>query len=100
MEMLNSINILEVYIMFENIGKKIKGLASVVFFVAIIGIYFIGINFLAEDVLFGIFIIIIYSFSSWLLSCVLYGFGELIDKVCEIKQNLCNANNEITENIS
>lgn len=66
--------------MFNNIGKKLMGVASVFTTLGIIASIIIGIIFLAEEeVLIGLIIIALGSFVSWLSSLALYGFGQLID---------------------
>lgn len=67
--------------MFDNVGSKIKGLASFFCWGGIIasiigGIILIGLD---EDLIFaGIAVIVIGSLLSWVSSFVLYGFGELV----------------------
>ena len=81
----------EVKIMFEDVGKKIKGLATVIFIInaiifTIIG--FIVMGFGIEDsllwILIGFLIIGVGLFISWLSIILLYGYGELIDKTSDI----------------
>lgn len=68
--------------MFENVGSKIKGLASFFCWGGIIasvvgGIWTIAL--LDEDfILLGLLIIALGSLLSWVSSFVLYGFGELV----------------------
>lgn len=68
--------------MFDNVGSKIKGLASFFCWGGIIasiigGIILIGLD---EDLIFaGIAVIVIGSLLSWISSFVLYGFGELVE---------------------
>lgn len=87
--------------MFENIGSKIKGLAQTVCWVGIIifcvaGFSFIIIGTETNDgggiAVIGILVAIVGSFLSWISSFTLYGFGELIDKACDIKQLLSSTN--------
>lgn len=67
--------------MFDNVGSKIKALASFFCWGGIIasiigGIILIGLD---EDLIFaGIAVIVIGSLLSWVSSFVLYGFGELV----------------------
>lgn len=67
--------------MFDNVGSKIKALASFFCWGGIIasiigGIILIGLD---EDLIFaGIVVIVIGSLLSWISSFVLYGFGELV----------------------
>ncbi len=76
--------------MYNNIGKKIKGLASALFITATIAAIISGIvlMFLGESmILFGFLVMIIGPLAAWISSWMLYGFGEIIDKLCEIEQN-------------
>ncbi len=81
--------------MYDNIGGKIKGAATVVFLIeAIMGII-AGIiimaaneNFIVLGLLVMVFVPIIAYISSWLL----YGFGELIEKTCSIESTLRGTN--------
>lgn len=68
--------------MFNNIGSKIKGLASVICFGGIILCIIIGIVVAALDeylLLAGFAIMILGALLSWVSSFVLYGFGELVE---------------------
>lgn len=77
--------------MYDNIGDKIKGLAKALCIIETITAAIAGIVFLvdgSEDkallgflLTFGGFVI------SWLSSWPLYGFGELINKACDIARN-------------
>ena len=82
--------------MYENIGKKIKGLAKWTFVIEAVVFFiggFIGV-FLAIDrsneklVIFCILTMIIGPLLAWISSWVLYGFGELIDKTTDIVKNV------------
>mgnify|MGYP003290205362 CR=1 FL=1 len=75
--------------MYSNIGKNIKLFAKVVFvleaFVAVVvGIVLLGIKNLEIP---GVLILILGPFSAWVSTWLLYGYGELIDKVCIIAKN-------------
>ena len=70
--------------MFENIGEKIKTLATVISILGIgisciCGLVLIGQKFVA-----GILVAGIGSLISWISSFALYGFGELIETNHEI----------------
>ena len=74
--------------MFKNIGKKIKGLSTMI---CIIGIIVSIIGGLAcMYVHFALFILIagVGSLLSWIGSFFMYGFGELIDTTCQIRESL------------
>lgn len=85
--------------MFVDIGKKIKGVASFIFGVGVFISFLISLFVFASIeewsywydgaiiVFLGFLVIIIGSVISWLNSFMLYGFGELIDKTCEIAEN-------------
>lgn len=73
--------------MFNNIGGKIKGLAQVLFWLEVVAAVIVGIV-LVEDtegisLLFAIAGVIVAWISAWFL----YGFGEIIDKLCDIERN-------------
>ncbi len=69
--------------MFNNIGGKIKGLATVLTSAGIIASCIIGIIYIlsgdGDNVLQGFLILAIGSLSSWLGSFLLYGFGQLVE---------------------
>ena len=77
--------------MYENIGGKIKGLAKVIFGIEAVAAVIAGISILAsgnDDLAFvGLLVIVGGPILAWASSLVLYGFGELIEKACEIEQN-------------
>ena len=82
--------------MFNNIGKKIKALAKVICWIQIV-IYIITaiVMFIiaSDSYTEGLYIAIAFAFLiigpffAWLSSFFIYGFGELIDKACEIERN-------------
>ncbi len=75
--------------MFDNIGKKIKGLAKAVTFIGILLSILLGMLYLVNsDVPSGILTIVLGCLGSWLGSLVLYGFGELVDCVQRIADSL------------
>lgn len=88
--------------MFNNIGKKIKTLAVVLFIIMLIGVFVFGLLVMiygtsaipganrrdlffanSASVLVGIVIWCFGFLLSWIGSFFLYGFGELIDKTAE-----------------
>ncbi len=73
--------------MFENIGKKIKGFIAGIFWCE--AIIAIGIGVLLAEETEGISILIAVGFIlvAWISSWLIYGFGEIIDKLSEIEQN-------------
>lgn len=77
--------------MFDNIGKKIKNLASVLCWVGIIASVIVAIMMLSLSAIGARFVGVILLFAgplvSWISNFFMYGFGELIDKVCDIERN-------------
>ena len=74
--------------MYENIGKKIKVLAQAIFILESIAAVITGIV-LWIDIEEGWCAIVLFGgpVVAWISSWLLYGFGELIDKVCDIERN-------------
>jgi hypothetical protein len=75
--------------MFSNIGNKIKTFAIFLFVIEAIGAIFTGIALIAElyDEWIGVLVMFAGPVVAWISSWLLYGFGELIDKTCEIAEN-------------
>ena len=103
--------------MFDNIGKKIKGLAKTICIIQMILFVIIGVVLMSSGVsdsddeyygyyghpgygyaeeqstsseggeIAGLLVIIIGPLAAWASSFILYGFGELVDKTCEIAEN-------------
>ncbi len=94
--------------MFKNIGRKIKGLTKVLFWlgfvfwimaglaVMAIGILTTPVSFDGSDsftatffifIVLGILVIGIGFLISWISCFFMYGYGELIDKTAEIAKN-------------
>lgn len=81
--------------MFNEIGKKIKGVANVVCWIQIIVAIIGGIALMTIDenlILVGFLVMGIGCLIAWLGTIVLYGFGELIDKVSNIENTLTHGN--------
>ena len=86
--------------MYNNIGKKIKMLAKVICWIGIIASVIFGLFMIAVGsqtyygggaiVVSGFIIMIVGSLFSWIGSFFTYGFGELIDKTCEIEKKMGN----------
>ena len=77
--------------MYENIGKKLKGLALAVFIIMfILSIVGGAIIIIVDDdlVAVGIVVMLVMPLVAWISSWFLYGFGELIDKVCDIEERM------------
>ena len=76
--------------MYDNIGGKIKGLAKAVFIVEAIAALITGFVLMVEDedmILIGLPIMVFGPLVAWVSSWLIYGFGELIDKTCDIARN-------------
>ena len=76
--------------MYENIGGKIKGLAKASAIIGIIAAIIYGWFLMVTDsdmIIVGLLTMVGGPFGAWISSWVLYGFGELIDKVCNIERN-------------
>ena len=77
--------------MWNNIGKKLKGLAMAMCILETIGGVITGIVMMVdggdEEILIGFLIMALSFFVAWVSSWFLYGFGELVDKVTDIERN-------------
>lgn len=73
--------------MFNNIASKIKTLAVVCTFIGITLSFVYGLMLINISAATGLLTIIIGSLFSWIGSFILYGFGEIIEKVTEIEKN-------------
>lgn len=76
--------------MYDNIGGKIKGLAKAAFIVGAIAAVIAGIALMASDedmILIGLLVMVGGPIVAWVSSWLLYGFGEIIDKTCDIERN-------------
>jgi len=83
--------------LYGNVGKKIKKLAFVDVLIFSIGSIFFGlaITFVSNNdigIIIGLLIVIIGPLVSFISSLTLYGFGELIEKACEIAENTAKIN--------
>ena len=76
--------------MYDNIGGKIKSLAKVIFIVEAVLAVVAGIATMAVDdsmIATGFIILIVGPVVAGISSWLLYGFGELIEKVGAIERN-------------
>ena len=76
--------------MYDNIGGKIKNLAKTIFIFEAVASVITGIVLMVSDedlILFGFLTLILGPAVAWVSSWFTYGFGELIDKACEIELN-------------
>ena len=82
--------------MYDNVGGKIKGIAKAVAVIGIIASVLAGAGLALEDedaIIFGLLIMILGSFVSWVSTLTLYGFGQLIENTDKlVEQNKKNAN--------
>lgn len=85
--------------MFDNIGGKIKKLASILATLGVIASIIVGFIFIMKirDVLTFILITGLGSLVSWISSFCLYGFGQLIEN-SDIKVNLLEKIYKVTTN--
>lgn len=82
--------------MFNNIGKKIKALAKIVFGILTalfeiggIILFALGAGYgYGPFILIGLLIMIIGPLFAWLSTLQLYGFGEIIDKLTDVESNI------------
>lgn len=76
--------------MYDNIGSKIKGLAKATFIIETIAAVITGIALMAydEDITpLALLVMVVGPIVAWVSSCLIYGFGELIDKASDIERN-------------
>ena len=84
--------------MYDKIGKKIKALTKVLSIILIVISVIFGIVSFCLSGENGIFLIYGFTFLIfmpifiWIGSFTLYGFGELVDKVCDIESRLSGSN--------
>lgn len=80
--------------MYKNIGGKIKKRSQLIAIVEIIAVVIIGINLFASNsaagMIAGLCIMIVGCLAAWISSWLLYGFGEIIEKVSLIEENTRN----------
>lgn len=79
---------------YRNIGGKIKGLAKWTFIISTIaaeigGLVMLieGIDYAEELIPLALLTMVIGPIIMWISTWTLYGFGEIIDKLCEISRN-------------
>lgn len=89
---------------YENIGSKIKSLAKTSFVVEAIAAVITGIALLLAEIdegdfPFGLLVILAGPIVAWVSSWLIYGFGEIIDKLCDIEKNTRNRDKSPKHNI-
>ena len=76
------------YDLYENIGKKIKKLAQVLFVVYAIVCILAGFILIVNELaLYGIVTIVVGTIVPWISSWFLYAFGELVEKTVKNEEN-------------
>ena len=110
--------------MFRNIGKKIKTLSKILCWLGIIGGVLSGLALIAAGaagiglnvsdgistnyvsaaalIILGVVMLVVLPLLSWLSSFMLYGFGEIVDSVSELKQSneeMLNRVSNIAQNV-
>ena len=73
--------------MFDNIGGKIKGLAKVLFWLEAIAAVIVGLVLVESTDCLSLLYAIVAVLVAWISAWFLYGFGEIIDKLCDIEKN-------------
>ena len=71
--------------MYKDIGGKIKHAAYIMFAIQAILCAAMGLIYISEKDITGFFILVFGILFSWISSWMIYGFGELIDKVSSIE---------------
>ena len=77
--------------MYNDVGKKIKGLMETLLMIGIVLSVVGGIAVMAIDddlIVVGLLIVIVGSLASWTACIVAYAFGELVDRTCNIEKLL------------
>ncbi len=76
--------------MFDQIGQRIKTLAVVITVIGMIVSVIAGCDYIFNKSrrIYGLIIIVGGIIASWASTFILYGFGEIIDKLCDISQSL------------
>lgn len=70
--------------MYNNSGAKIKGIASTMAAIGMIGSAVIGMVLMFEEPVLGILVVIAGCIGAWLSSLLLAGFGELVENSYKI----------------
>lgn len=79
--------------MYDNIGRKIMNLAKTLCIIEAVVAVIIGIALAASDsVGIGLLVTLFGPIVAWISSFLMYGFGELVEKVSEIARNTYGSN--------
>lgn len=82
--------------MFDNVGGKIKGVATVITWIGIIVSAIFAITLMKTSEALGILVLVLGCLGSWLSSVFMYGFGQLIEN-SDILVELLSPDNETEE---
>ncbi len=76
--------------MFDQIGQRIKTLAVVITVIGMIISVIMGCDYIFNKSrrVYGLIVIVGGIIASYIGSFILYGFGEIIDKLCDISKSL------------
>lgn len=78
--------------MYNDIGKKLKIVATIFFYLTLIACVFWSTVLLCERSYLIAFLVLLLAFpAAWLCGAFVYAFGELVDKVCDINATLRHA---------
>ena len=81
--------------MYDKIGGKIKVLTKAIAIIGIVASVIYGIVLLSlGQTVTGIIYLLLMPFLIWISSFVLYGFGELVEKVCNIEKKIRKGSSE------
>ena len=83
---------------FQNIGKKIKVLAQINFWILTVGGIVAGIIlFSGPGGEIGLLPLLGGPLVAWMLNCFIYGFGELVEKTCRIERKVSFQNKDFPQ---
>ena len=86
--------------MFYNTGKKIKSVAEIFAIAGILITIFIGAFYVIKGfIITGLILLLGGPILCFLWGLLMYGFGELIDKTCDIKKTLDRLSQEKDDEI-
>ena len=86
--------------MFDNIGGKIKALATTITVLGMIASIICGTGIIMEDyeqLALGILIILGGSLVSWISTFILYGFGELISHLQHLRYHMADLSKRVSK---
>ena len=85
--------------LFNNIGEKLKEIAKGIFIFSVIlsilaGIITFIVSPSIELIIYVIIGAVVGLVATWINACLIYGFGEIIDRLREISENVYSNNKE------